>query len=63
MPSHSVFSRISLFSYSNLVRINGEEFINNSYGGILTLIVLGVLMLISVLKVKEMFQKTSIVAK
>lgn len=52
-----------MFPYSNLGRINGEEFSNNFYGGLLTIIVVGVLVLTSVLKISEMFQKTTIIAK
>jgi len=63
MSSGGIFSRFSIFSYSNLGRINGEEYINNSCGGVLTVLVIAVMAITAGLKVSEMFRKTTIVAK
>lgn len=62
MLRQNFFSKLSIFPYSNLGRINGEEFINNSYGGILTVLIIAVLVITSALKINEMFQRTTIIA-
>ena len=61
--TENLFSKISMFPYSQSSRINREEHITNKQGGILTLILMGLILSVAIIKTREMFQKTTIISK
>ena len=57
-----MLSSLSMFPYSAFWRIDGQGFMKNSCGGIATILAILILIVLSILKLNEVFKMTTIIA-